>query len=457
MAGAASPMGGGWSRWPKAPLGSPGSHWRLRWPGGTGTDGRGAAWARVDLAQCLVRSNRYAEAVTVGTQARSAADRLESPALVERAEAVLRMARGRAPDDEPWRPLTSREFEVARLIGEGMTNAEYAEALDIAPRPRAATSSISSPSSGRRDAPRSRPGRAMSRLVRRLCAVRSWSRPRGSRREHRRPCATPRPTRRSGPCPGGSARCARADRTRVGRDGRGQAGRASDLDFSVVVDDGAKTRYLADIDWLEALGPIAFEFPNTVDGRKVLFEDGLYAEYAVFTLPELMDAAYTAARVVWRRLRRPGRAREPEARTPSEIVRNDRVARRRGADQPVRRPPPRPARRAAQRHATDPGACAGPPDLHPGRARTRGGSAPGPLRARTRGGAAAGRVGPAAAGPGPGYEHNREAALAILDAWRGSCRSTPGWRRRSATWRADAQRDIAVVEFGETHLPGGLA
>src|SRR5215204_5308698 len=36
----------------------------------------------------------------------------------ERAEAVLRMARGRAPDDEPWRPLTSREFEVARLIGE---------------------------------------------------------------------------------------------------------------------------------------------------------------------------------------------------------------------------------------------------------------------------------------------------------------------------------------------------
>ena len=31
-----------------------------------------SAWARVDLAQCLVRSNRFAEAIPVGVEARGA-------------------------------------------------------------------------------------------------------------------------------------------------------------------------------------------------------------------------------------------------------------------------------------------------------------------------------------------------------------------------------------------------
>jgi hypothetical protein len=75
----------------------------------------------------------------------------------------------------------------------------------------------------------------------------------------------------------------------------------SDLDFFAIVDDGAKQRYLDSTDWLEQLAPVLFSFENTVDGRKVLFADGLFAEYAVFTLGELRAASYPPARLVWRR------------------------------------------------------------------------------------------------------------------------------------------------------------
>ena len=55
-----------------------------------------------------------------------------------------------------------------------------------------------------------------------------------------------------------------------------------------------------------------------------MFEDGIYAEYAVFTLRELHDAAFTAARVVWRRddapdgLEQPRRASTPTSQRPVE-------------------------------------------------------------------------------------------------------------------------------------------
>jgi hypothetical protein len=75
----------------------------------------------------------------------------------------------------------------------------------------------------------------------------------------------------------------------------------SDMDFFVVVDDGAKQRYLDSIDWLEALCPVEFSFSNSVDGRKVLFADGLFAEYAVFTLDELRGASFPPGRLVWAR------------------------------------------------------------------------------------------------------------------------------------------------------------
>src|SRR5262245_49830641 len=75
----------------------------------------------------------------------------------------------------------------------------------------------------------------------------------------------------------------------------------SDLDFFVIVEAAAKPAYLQSIDWLEAVCPVVYSFPNSVDGRKALYSDGIFVEYAVFTMAELAAAEYAGSRVVWQR------------------------------------------------------------------------------------------------------------------------------------------------------------
>ncbi len=75
----------------------------------------------------------------------------------------------------------------------------------------------------------------------------------------------------------------------------------SDLDFYVVVEADAKLRYLEHLDWLEAAGPITYGFRNTVDGYKLLYADGVFCEFAVFTPQELAAAQGSAAHVIWER------------------------------------------------------------------------------------------------------------------------------------------------------------
>lgn len=65
----------------------------------------------------------------------------------------------------------------------------------------------------------------------------------------------------------------------------------SDIDFFMIVTDQMKHAYLRDVTWLHVF-PVAWWYQETKDGLKVMYEDGVFLEFAVFTPSELKDIPF---------------------------------------------------------------------------------------------------------------------------------------------------------------------
>lgn len=75
----------------------------------------------------------------------------------------------------------------------------------------------------------------------------------------------------------------------------------SDLDFFAIVEQGSAPAFLDNLDWLSSIRPIAYCFRNTEDGYKLLFDDQVFCEFAVFSPGELKGIPFAPGRVVWKR------------------------------------------------------------------------------------------------------------------------------------------------------------
>ena len=75
----------------------------------------------------------------------------------------------------------------------------------------------------------------------------------------------------------------------------------SDLDFFAIVETGRKNEYLESLVWLSSICPISYVYRNTRDGYKLLFQDGVFCEFAVFEMPELRGIPFAPGRIVWKK------------------------------------------------------------------------------------------------------------------------------------------------------------
>lgn len=74
----------------------------------------------------------------------------------------------------------------------------------------------------------------------------------------------------------------------------------SDIDFFMIVKDGFKEQHLTSIQWLD-VHPIIFWYRETKDGLKVIYDDGILLEFAVFTLDELKNIPYEQGTIYYQK------------------------------------------------------------------------------------------------------------------------------------------------------------
>lgn len=88
--------------------------------------------------------------------------------------------------------------------------------------------------------------------------------------------------------------------------GAGSAGAAisrmdqySDIDFFLIVEDGFSSHFINNNSWFGDYLPIVFEFRDTEHGNKVLLENGVFLEFAIFTLAELAQNGIPGLQTIW--------------------------------------------------------------------------------------------------------------------------------------------------------------
>lgn len=75
----------------------------------------------------------------------------------------------------------------------------------------------------------------------------------------------------------------------------------SDIDFFLIVEDGLSSGFINDNSWFGSELPIAFAFRDTDHGNKVLLENGVFLEFAIFTEAELALYGIPGLRTIWRK------------------------------------------------------------------------------------------------------------------------------------------------------------